>query len=590
MAAKSTLQIIIDAVTGGAVKGIDKVDNELSNLNKTAKIGKTTWTELSSAFNLASQVMGGLKNFINDTAGATLEYANNVRALKTAIGATPEEASKLIQVADDMNISFQQLTSALEAGIRKGVKPTIENISALSDEYLSLAPGVERTEFLMEKFGRTGQDLARLMELGSEKIGEMGDEIEGTARLMDQDALDAAEDYRLALDNMNDTVQDLKLSIGKGLIPELNELAKWADRNVSVTNILNEAYEKGLITQLEYTRAGSFLFGSEEKNMRQVEEIAKKLEGYNRMLADAEKRSRGAGRSTDEHRKAVTTLDATIESANGAMTEQQAILDGYSTPAQKAEQAIMAAAAAEAEAYRNARNWKSSLWESVSLLDRLNTMDMNFGDKIKTQLDQMKWDEMGGDVIQGAAGRINKALESGAITKPQAEEMLKELAIASDTLEADMNGIDLRTLTKTIADDLHIPLDEAKLKAEAAIEAIKAGALEKYIYTIELRYIKSFSGGLPEEFKAAGGPVKQGLPYIVGERGPELFVPDNSGDIIPNNRLGSSGSGVATGGAPIIVNVNTQPGMDPQQIASAVIARLSNASMRSRSGSAYAGV
>jgi tape measure domain-containing protein len=38
--------------------------------------------------------------------------------------------------------------------------------------------------------------------------------------------------------------------------------------------------------------------------------------------------------------------------------------------------------------------------------------------------------------------------------------------------------------------------------------------------------------------KAKGGPVTGGTPYIVGERGPELFVPKGSGTIVPNDRLG----------------------------------------------------
>lgn len=38
--------------------------------------------------------------------------------------------------------------------------------------------------------------------------------------------------------------------------------------------------------------------------------------------------------------------------------------------------------------------------------------------------------------------------------------------------------------------------------------------------------------------KAIGGPVKSGTPYLVGERGPELFMPSTSGNIIPNNRIG----------------------------------------------------
>jgi len=39
--------------------------------------------------------------------------------------------------------------------------------------------------------------------------------------------------------------------------------------------------------------------------------------------------------------------------------------------------------------------------------------------------------------------------------------------------------------------------------------------------------------------RANGGPVTGSSPYIVGERGPELFVPSVSGNVIPNNRLSS---------------------------------------------------
>jgi hypothetical protein len=52
--------------------------------------------------------------------------------------------------------------------------------------------------------------------------------------------------------------------------------------------------------------------------------------------------------------------------------------------------------------------------------------------------------------------------------------------------------------------------------------------------------------GIPQ--RAKGGPVMGGSPYIVGERGPELFVPGSSGTIIPNNKMG--------GGVSIVVNVD----------------------------------
>ena len=47
--------------------------------------------------------------------------------------------------------------------------------------------------------------------------------------------------------------------------------------------------------------------------------------------------------------------------------------------------------------------------------------------------------------------------------------------------------------------------------------------------------------------KAKGGPVSSGMPYLVGERGPELFVPGAKGNIVPNN---------AMGGSNIVVNVD----------------------------------
>ena len=39
------------------------------------------------------------------------------------------------------------------------------------------------------------------------------------------------------------------------------------------------------------------------------------------------------------------------------------------------------------------------------------------------------------------------------------------------------------------------------------------------------------------EARAMGGPVNAGQPYVVGEKGPELFVPRNNGGIIPNNKI-----------------------------------------------------
>ena len=47
--------------------------------------------------------------------------------------------------------------------------------------------------------------------------------------------------------------------------------------------------------------------------------------------------------------------------------------------------------------------------------------------------------------------------------------------------------------------------------------------------------------------RAVGGPVSGNKPYLIGEKGPEIFVPSTSGNIIPNNQLTKgSGGGSAT--------------------------------------------
>ena len=71
-----------------------------------------------------------------------------------------------------------------------------------------------------------------------------------------------------------------------------------------------------------------------------------------------------------------------------------------------------------------------------------------------------------------------------------------------------------------------------------------------------LQAIKSIFGGFGIPGLAEGGPAKAGKPYIVGEKGPELFVPNTSGTVVPNNAMKN---GVATGAvnAPVTNNYIT---------------------------------
>jgi hypothetical protein len=67
------------------------------------------------------------------------------------------------------------------------------------------------------------------------------------------------------------------------------------------------------------------------------------------------------------------------------------------------------------------------------------------------------------------------------------------------------------------------------------------------------------------DFRARGGPVTGGRPYVVGEKGPELMIPSGNGSIVPNNKLGG-------GGVTVVQNINVTTGV--QQTVRAEIANL----------------
>ena len=55
--------------------------------------------------------------------------------------------------------------------------------------------------------------------------------------------------------------------------------------------------------------------------------------------------------------------------------------------------------------------------------------------------------------------------------------------------------------------------------------------------------------------RAAGGPVRGNVPYLIGERGPEVFVPRTQGFVVPNNMLRQLAKS-ATSRGPVTIQVN----------------------------------
>ena len=117
-----------------------------------------------------------------------------------------------------------------------------------------------------------------------------------------------------------------------------------------------------------------------------------------------------------------------------------------------------------------------------------------------------------------------------------------------------------------IVDALSAAVDGTKSLAEVAQGVLKDIGRTLIQFGLNTFFNSLGSGGtggaggaLSRLFKADGGPVAGGNPYIVGERGPELFVPGQSGQVVSNEgmkaamnryqRTGGASSGLASGGA-----------------------------------------
>ncbi len=104
-----------------------------------------------------------------------------------------------------------------------------------------------------------------------------------------------------------------------------------------------------------------------------------------------------------------------------------------------------------------------------------------------------------------------------------------------------------QSITTGIVGALTEAVEGTKSLAEVAGETLRQ------VGNILLQFgVQSTLSGVPglDKFfpgRALGGSVSANKPYMVGERGPELFVPGAQGNVVPNN---------AIGGANVVVNVD----------------------------------
>ena len=193
--------------------------------------------------------------------------------------------------------------------------------------------------------------------------------------------------------------------------------------------------------------------------------------------------------------------------------------------------------------------------ETGNGLDRITKVD--FATRINAEIDAMVGNLKNvknnivdlPEVIVPAIGNIEQAFTTWRDTIPDLDVSIKALTTQG------LNGLtDALTAGVTGAANF---ADAMKAMAKSVIDSLIKMLIQKYIVDAAFGFITNRIGASTSNIvghadfvgptmpkRAIGGSVQAGKPYMVGERGQEMFVPNQSGSIVPNNKLGSSGGGV----------------------------------------------
>lgn len=446
------------------LKAVDKVSGVMAGINKSIEkvnqspLGKIT-QELTG-FNLASLAGAAgiataakqIYQFSKESIDVTVKLGNEVEELTRITGDSEEATSRLIQASDDMRLSEDALKASLLAASRQGIDVSTASLMKMADQYNKLRPGLEQTNFLTKTFGRNGAEMARILELGSAGLKAKMDATSDSI-VMDREAVEATKEYQASLDALNDSVDGVKNSIGKELIPYTS------DFNLVLSTTI-DGLSKGTSTLSDIQRVMSGIqsFGLSEL-------IRGGISGSADSIREAEAAIAAAGNAANVASDRFDKMDSAIENSGAASLDAAGAMQKYTTQLlyQIASEGLSAEAA----------------------LDLANKMGLVDQSTVTATQKTFEYKQM---------------LDEGKISLSEYNALVAGLSQYLDSL----NDKDVR---------VHLVYDVTGDPGNFEGYKPKAGATET-----------------PH---ALGGAVQAGVPYLVGEYGPEPFIPNQNGQIIP---------------------------------------------------------
>ena len=554
--------ITIAADVNDAVRGLDKVQSEIDQTGKSAAALSNSVSKAAGSFNRlpqsanqANQAITNLNRVVQDAPFGFVGIQNNIGPLIDSFG-------QLKTSTGTTGGALRALLGSLAgpAGIGLAIAGITSALTFAIQGFSSWTRGLGATKEANDKLAESlSLDLVRLTSI----VG------------LAQNATANREDRAKAIKLLNQEYAKYLPSLDKEAITLENVSQKY---QVLVDTMLRQAVVKGL----------------QETIAKQVEETAKQVTALE-LAREKERLQLDKGNKTK-----FVSLTTDQRLAQIANDKNKAISDGviaYNKQAQAERAAIGTTNVYEMMVASLKAQLMESLQPALNLANAFGDLNENLNKTKEVKIGKLDlnqflqqeeieiplkfpgdYTEISKDVSPTAA-LIKKAMqEYFKRTEPLDASLL--LALDAEKLKKfefmGFKGLtqaqkDLAETGNMIANMLTPSLDamiQAVSRGENAFEAFGQGVkavlvqvIQKLAATAVLAGILSaiFPGGLGGAqgfsaifgrlagFRATGGPVSGGSPYVVGERGPELFVPAVSGSIVPNNAVGSFMSGRSNG-------------------------------------------
>ena len=176
------------------------------------------------------------------------------------------------------------------------------------------------------------------------------------------------------------------------------------------------------------------------------------------------------------------------------------------------------------------------------------------------------------DAVDAQLKGKTKSLDITTVTNDDIQLMMDKIA-----LEKELSNLlskrkvfetDLQIIAKNSGDIIASGFEDAIFSGQKLGEVIKAIGMDLmrmvFQQTVTAPLAKGISTAILAGFRANGGPVTGGSAYVVGERGPELFIPNGSGSIVSNSNMNQGGG---SAGSSININYNIAAGVTRNELA-----------------------